>query len=81
MPFPHNKRTTAESDGATVNIVGRVARVRTAIPGGVRRGEVTVTVRGGTETYMAVADQPLDIGSEVLVVEDRGERTVFVVPL
>jgi hypothetical protein len=40
-----------------------------------------VTVRGGTETYMAVADQRLDVGSEVLVVEDRGERTVFVVPL
>ena len=40
-----------------------------------------VQVRGGGETYMAVSDGPVTVGCEVLVVEDRGGRTLFVAPL
>jgi membrane protein implicated in regulation of membrane protease activity len=59
---------------------GRQAHVTVAIPGGDRPGEVVLRIRGGTESYIAYADVPIDIGSEVVVVADRGARTLFVVP-
>jgi hypothetical protein len=65
----------------TASLVGREAAVTATIPGGTRRGEVAVRVRGGTETYMALCDVPVDAGCQVVVLEDRGERTVFVTPL
>jgi hypothetical protein len=41
-------------------------------------GEVLVQVRGGTEAYIAWSEQPLARGTEVLVFNARGERTVDV---
>jgi hypothetical protein len=70
MSFP-------EPDG----VVGRPAHVTVAVPGGDRAGEVTVRVRGGSEVYMAFADEPIDIGAQVVVISDRGARTLFVAPL
>ena len=40
-----------------------------------------VRVRGGTETYMALCDVPVEAGCQVVILEDRGERTLFVTPL
>ena len=41
-------------------------------------GEVLVSVRGGTEAYLAWSEQPLARGTEVLVYNARGDRTVDV---
>lgn len=77
------KRFTGDSpyDGVTATLVGREAAVIATIPGGTRRGEVAVRVRGGTETYMALCDVRVDAGCRVVVLQDRGERTLFVTPL
>jgi len=63
------------------DVVGRAAHVTIAIPGGERAGEVMLRVRGGSEAYIAFADEPIDIGAPVVVVSDRGARTLFVAPL
>ncbi|MDT5147986.1 MAG: hypothetical protein QOC58_2631 [Mycobacterium sp.] len=43
-------------------------------------GEVLVTVRGAKEAFLAWSDEPLPKGTKVLVVENRGARTVVVEP-
>ncbi len=43
-------------------------------------GEVLVAIRGGTELYIARADQPRDIGAPVLIVALHPGRLVDVVP-
>jgi membrane-bound ClpP family serine protease len=75
------RRAKPNNDGVPTGLAGRVATVTTFVPGGPRRGEVVVQVRGGGETYMAVSDGPVAVGCEVLVVEDQGGRTLFVAPL
>lgn len=75
------RRAKADDEGVPAGLAGRVATVTHFVPGGPARGEVVVQVRGGAETYMAVSDGPVPVGSEVLVVEDQGGRTLFVVPL
>ena len=62
-------------------VVGRPAYVTVAIPGGPRAGEVVLRIRGGTESYIAFADQPVGVGAQVVVVADRGARAVLVTPL
>ena len=62
-------------------VVGRTAHVSVAIPGGDRPGEVILRVRGGSEAYIAYAEQALGVGAQVVVVDDRGARTVIVAPL
>jgi hypothetical protein len=63
------------------SVVGRPAYVTVAIPGGDRAGEVFLRVRGGTESYIAFADQPVEVGAQVVVLADRGARSVLVAPL
>jgi hypothetical protein len=41
-------------------------------------GEVLVKLRGGTEAFMCWSEQPLATGTDVLVYDFRGERTVDV---
>jgi membrane protein implicated in regulation of membrane protease activity len=62
-------------------VVGRPAYVTVQIPGGPRPGEVLIQVRGGTESYIAYADQCVGVGAQVVVVADRGARTLLVAPL
>jgi hypothetical protein len=62
-------------------VIGRSAYVTVAIPGGTKAGEVIIRVSGGTESYIAFADQPVEVGAQVVVVADRGARTLFVAPL
>jgi hypothetical protein len=64
-----------------VTVIGRSAYVTVAIPGGTKAGEVIIRVSGGTESYIAFADQPVEVGAQVVVVADRGARTLFVAPL
>jgi membrane protein implicated in regulation of membrane protease activity len=63
------------------SVVGKLAHVVVAIPGPSRAGEVTVRIRGGTESYIAYADERIEAGTEVVVVADHGARTVSVAPL
>jgi membrane protein implicated in regulation of membrane protease activity len=60
---------------------GLRAHVTVPIPGGDKPGEVVLRIRGGTESYIAYADEPVGAGGEVVVVEDRGARTLYVAPL
>jgi hypothetical protein len=63
------------------SVVGLPAYVTVAIPGGARPGEVLLRVRGGTESYIAYADEPVSVGSQVVVLADRGARSVLVAPI
>jgi len=62
-------------------VVGKTARVTIAIPGGSTPGEVIVRVRGGSESYIAYSLEAVDRGIEVVVLADRGARSVDVAPL
>jgi hypothetical protein len=63
------------------SVVGRPAFVTVAIPGDGHAGEVLVQVRGGTESYIAYADEAVGVGTQVIVLADRGARSVLVAPL
>jgi hypothetical protein len=61
-------------------LVGKVGRVLVRIRGGDAPGEVVLTVAGSPETYLAYGDDGIDVGADVLVVANRGGRSVEVVP-
>jgi hypothetical protein len=61
------------------SVIGRVGTLVVATRGGGGAGEVALKVRGGVETYLAWSDEPLPKGTSVLVVGERGPRTVDVV--
>ena len=41
-------------------------------------GEVLVKIRGGSEAFIAWSPEPLQKGTSVLVIDERGSRTVDV---
>lgn len=59
-------------------VVGCVGTVVTPIRGAGGPGEVTVSVRGGHETFIAFADEPIEAHVDVLVIRSRGPRSVDV---
>jgi membrane protein implicated in regulation of membrane protease activity len=63
------------------SVVGKPAHVTLPIPGDDKPGEVLVQVRGGTEIFIAYCDQALAVGAQVVVLADRGARTLLVAPL
>jgi hypothetical protein len=65
--------------GAEGNLVGLVGHVTVPIPEH-GPGEVILAVRGGSEAFAAIADQPIAKHTRVLVVECASSRTVVVVP-
>jgi hypothetical protein len=58
--------------------VGCTGTVIVATRGAQGPGEVLVNVRGGTEAYLAWSEQPLARGTQVLVYNTRGDRTLDV---
>jgi hypothetical protein len=58
---------------------GKAGYVTVEIPGKGRPGEVTLTIRGGTEVFIAYAEEQIARGRQVLVIGDRGGRAVDVV--
>lgn len=60
-------------------VVGSPGTVTVAIGGGPSAGEVSVAVRGTFELFIAYADQPLNVGSAVIVYLSRGHRSVDVI--
>ncbi|MBW0016487.1 MAG: hypothetical protein JO236_02915 [Mycobacterium sp.] len=65
------------SDASPIGCVGTLI---VATRGDRGAGEVLLTVRGSKEAFLAWSDEPLPKGTEVLVVEVRGARTVVVEP-
>jgi len=63
-----------------VSVVGCVGSLIVATRGEAGPGEVLLTVRGSKEAYLAWSDQPLPRGTEVLVIDIRGARTLLVEP-
>jgi len=63
----------------TATPVGAVGSVSTRVRGGSSPGEVVVVVQGTRETWIAYADEQLDVGTAVLVVGVRPGRAVDVV--
>lgn len=59
--------------------VGRVGHVVMRVRGGEVPGEVELTVDGVPEAYLAYAPEALAVGAPVLVVSDRGGRSLDVV--
>ena len=66
------------ADRSTETVVGKLGRVITRVPGNDRAGEITVQIRGGTETFLAYADEEIAAGASVLVIDTRGARSVDV---
>jgi len=58
--------------------VGATGVVIVATRGPDGPGEVLLHIGGGTEAYLAYSEEPLPQGSEVLVFNSRGNRSVDV---
>jgi hypothetical protein len=65
------------TDQAVVGMVGSVFRT---VRGGELPGEVRVVVGGLPHYYIAFCSRPLDVGVEVLVINNRGGRQIDVEP-
>jgi hypothetical protein len=65
---------------ADISVIGCVGSLIVATRGVAGVGEVLLTVRGTKEAYLAWSEQPLPRGTEVLVIDVRGARTVVVEP-
>lgn len=61
-------------------LIGCIGKLSIASRGKSGPGEVVVSVRGGTEAFIAWSPEPLPKGATVLVIESRGHRTVDVSP-
>ncbi|HEX4725602.1 MAG TPA: hypothetical protein VH333_24030 [Pseudonocardiaceae bacterium] len=59
--------------------VGRVGVLTHGTRGPDGPGEVLIKIRGGSETFLAWSDEAIQKGTQVLVIESRGARTVTVV--
>ncbi len=61
-------------------LIGSIGKLTIACRGAAGPGEVLVSVRGGSETFIAWSPEPLPKGATVLVIESRGHRAVDVSP-
>ncbi|MBK3581298.1 MULTISPECIES: hypothetical protein [unclassified Streptomyces] len=60
-------------------VIGCTGKVIIGTRGSAGPGEILVSVRGGSETFLAWSDDPLPTGATVLVIESRGRREVHVI--
>jgi hypothetical protein len=65
----------AAGDGSLIGCIGVLT---VATRGQAGPGEVLVKFRGGSEAFIAWSEQPIPKGSTVLVINNRGTRTVDV---
>jgi membrane protein implicated in regulation of membrane protease activity len=63
-----------------VSVIGCVGSLIVGTRGAEGVGEVLLNVRGTKEAYLAWSEQSLPRGTEVLVIDVRGARTVVVEP-
>ncbi|MEO8888035.1 MAG: hypothetical protein ABI301_01585 [Jatrophihabitantaceae bacterium] len=59
--------------------VGVIGSLAVGTRGELGAGEVVLTLRGTTETYLAWSPEPLPRRTRVLVIAERGARTVDVI--
>lgn len=64
-----------------VEIVGSTGVVVVATRGAAGAGEVLIRLGGGSQTYLARSEEPIEKGTTVLVIGDLGGRTLSVIPL
>jgi hypothetical protein len=62
------------------SLIGSIGVLIIATRGAGGPGEVLVKIRGGSEAFIAWSSEPLPRGSTVLVINNRGTRTVDVSP-
>jgi hypothetical protein len=79
MPWGGGRSGMGMADRSTETVVGKLGRVITRVRGTDRAGEIIVQIRGGTETFLAYADEEIGVGASVLVIDTRGARSVDVV--
>ncbi|WP_042420523.1 hypothetical protein [Streptacidiphilus anmyonensis] len=60
-------------------VIGCTGRLLISTRGSEGPGEVLVRVRGGSEAFLAWSEEPLAVGTTVLVIESRGARQVDVI--
>jgi predicted nucleotidyltransferase len=60
------------------SVIGSIGVLIVATRGAKGPGEVLLKVRGGSEAYLAWSAEPIPRGSTVLVVNNRGTRSVDV---
>jgi hypothetical protein len=58
--------------------IGTVGVITLATRGQAGPGEVRIRIRGGSEKFIAWSPTPLPIGTTVLIIDYRGQRTVDV---
>jgi len=63
---------------ANVSAIGCIGKITVATRGDAGPGEVLVKIRGGSEAFIAWSREPLPTGTSVLVIDERGARTVEV---
>ena len=68
------------ASGRHDDLVGKIGRVTVSIPRN-GPGEVLLPVRGGSEAFAALSDEPIPRHSRVVVVEALSARSVLVTPL
>jgi hypothetical protein len=67
------------SDPDPENLVGELAFVTTRIRGADQPGEVQIPLRGGSESFIAYGDEPIERGQQVLIVARRPGRALDVI--
>ena len=60
------------------SLIGAIGVLIIATRGSKGPGEVLVKIRGGSEAFIAWSAEPIPRGSTVLVINNRGTRTVDV---
>lgn len=60
------------------SLIGSIGVVVVATRGEAGPGEVVVKIRGGSEAYIAWSPEPIPKGATVLIINNRGTRTVDV---
>jgi hypothetical protein len=68
------------SSGTEESLIGKIGRVTVSIPRN-GPGEVLLPVRGGSEAFAALSDEPIPRHSRVVVIEALSARSVVVTPL
>ena len=68
------------ADTTSQDLLGSVGRVTVSIPQG-GLGEVLLPVRGGSEAFAAISDEPIPRHTRVVVVECVSARSVVVARL
>ncbi len=63
-----------------LSAIGALGVVTVSTRGTTGTGEVLVSFRGGSESFLAWSDEPLPKGTKIMVVDVVAPRTVHVIP-